>query len=106
MYFAHSHRTRKEMQRKIDVELREWHDLQIADITRLMIKEWAVDEEIVDLSPALRLPRYGEETERERVLSADEINRLWPAFGKLGYPFGDIYRMMLCTARVVARSLR
>ena len=32
--FAKNHRTSKEMQRKIDVELREWHDIQIADITR------------------------------------------------------------------------
>jgi integrase len=122
--FAHSHRTRKEMQRKIDVELLAWHDLQITDITRPMIKErlrekardggiaanrllaliskifaWAVDEEIVDSSPALRLPRYGEEKDRERVLSADEIALLWPAFDALGYPFGPLYKVMLCTAQ-------
>ena len=36
---AHSHRTRKEMQRKIDVDLKSWHDIQIADITRGDIKE-------------------------------------------------------------------
>ena len=122
--FAEHHRTRKEMQRKIDVELRDWHDLQITDITRSMIKErlrekardggiaanrllaliskifnWAVDEEIIESSPAMRLPRPGEEKDRERVLSADEINLLWPAFDALGYPFGSLYKMMLCTAQ-------
>ena len=109
--FAHSHRTRDEMQRKIDVELREWHDIPISDITRADIKErlrlkardggiaanrllaliskifsWALDEEIIESSPALRLKRPAEETERERVLSADEIKKLWPAFDQLGLP--------------------
>ena len=122
--FAHSHRTRKEMQRKIDVDLAEWRDRPIADISRGEIKEllrvkartapisanrllaliskvfsWAVDEEIIQASPAIRLPRPGEEKDRERVLSAEEIGRLWPAFAELGYPFGDLYKIMLCTAQ-------
>ena len=103
--FAKNHRTAREMQRKIDVELRGWHEVQIADITRADIKEllrlkarglergtaanrllaliskifnWAVDEEIIDASPALRLKRPAEEIERERVLSADEIRGCGP----------------------------
>ena len=114
------------MQRKIDVELRGWHDVQIADITRADIKEllrlkarglergiaanrllaliskiftWALDEEIIDASPALRLKRPAEEIERERVLSADEIKKLWPAFDAIGYPWGALYKLMLCTAQ-------
>ena len=122
--FAHSHRTRKEMQRKIDVELVAWHDRPIREITRSDIKErlrekardgriaanrllaliskifnWAVDEEIIESSPAIRLPRPGEEKDRERVLSAEEIALLWPAFTRLGYPFGDLYKIMLCTGQ-------
>ena len=124
--FAKNHRTAREMQRKIDVELRGWHDVQIADITRADIKEllrlkarglergtaanrllaliskifnWAFDEEIIDASPALRLKRPAEEIERERVLSADEIKRLWPAFEAIGYPWGPLYKLMLCTAQ-------
>ena len=60
---------------------------------------WAVDEEIIQASPAIRLPRPGEEKDRERVLRAEEIGRLWPAFAELGYPFGDLYKIMLCTAQ-------
>jgi integrase len=122
--FAHSHRTRDEMQRKFDVELKAWHDLPIDQITRGDIKEllrekarkggsasnrlraqvskffnWCVDEEIIETSPAVRLPRYGEDRARERVLSADEIKQLWPAYDVLGYPFGGLYKMMLCTAQ-------
>src|SRR5262249_15375406 len=37
--YAHSHRTKREMQRKIDVELRSWHDLQIGEIRRSDVKE-------------------------------------------------------------------
>jgi len=122
--YAHSHRTRDEMQRKINVDLAIWHDRQITDITRGDIKEllrtkarvggiaanrllaliskiftWAVDEEIIDASPAMRLPRPAKEKDRERVLSADEIGRLWPALETLGYPCGPLYQMMLCTAQ-------
>ena len=122
--YAHSHRTRDEMQRKINVDLKVWHDRQITDITRGDIKEllrmkarvggiaanrllaliskiftWAVDEEIIEASPAMRLQRPAKEKDRERFLSADEIGRLWPALDALGYPCGPLYQMMLCTAQ-------
>ena len=29
------------------------------------------------------------------MLSAEEIAVLWPAFTDSGYPFGDLYKMML-----------
>ena len=89
--FAHSHRTTGEMQRKIDVDLADWHDRQIADITRADIKEmirlkartapiaanrllslitkifnWALKEELIAGSPAMQIDRPGKETERER----------------------------------------
>ena len=123
--FAKNHRTRDEMQRKIDVELLpHWRDRPIASITRGDVKSllrekahdggyaanrllalvskiftWALDEEIIQSSPAVRLPRLCKEEERERVLSADEIRVLWGAFTELGYPFGDLYKMMLLTAQ-------
>ena len=63
------------------------------------IFNWAVKEELIEASPALQLDRPGVETERDRVLSADEIKLLWPAFDKVGYPFGHLYKMMLLTAQ-------
>jgi integrase len=123
--FAKNHRTRDEMQRKIDVELLpHWRDRPIASITRSDVKAllrekardggyaanrllalvskiftWALDEEIIQSSPTVRLPRLIKEEERERVLSADEIRILWGAFTDLGYPFGDLYKMMLLTGQ-------
>jgi integrase len=122
--FAKHHRTRREMQRKIDVDLKDWHDRPIASITRAEIKEllrekartspisanrllaiiskifsWAVDEELVEASPAVRLKRPGQEVERERNLSADEIKLVWRSFDKIGYPFGSVFKFLLVTGQ-------
>ena len=122
--FAHSHRTRDEMQRKIDVDLAEWHDRQITEITRKDIKElirvkartspiaanrllsligkifnWAVKEELIEASPAIQIDRPGQEVERERSLTADEIKIAWEAFDRLGYPWGHLFKMLLITGQ-------
>ena len=125
--YASKHRTREEMQRKINVDLAEWHDRQISDITRGDIKEllrikarsapvsanrlkaliskiftWAVKEEIIAASPALSLdPPGGTEKDRQRsrTLSADEIKIVWEAFGRLGHPFAPLFKMLLVTGQ-------
>jgi integrase len=122
--YAKDHRTRGEMQRKINVELAAWHDVQITDIRRADIKElvrvkarsapiaanrllslvskifnWALKEEYIEASPAMMIERPGKETERERSLSADEIKTAWAAFDKLGYPYGSMFKMLLVTGQ-------
>ena len=125
--YASKHRTRDEMQRKIRVDLAEWHDRQISDITRGDIKEllrvkarsapvsanrlkaliskiftWALKEEIIAASPALSLdPPGGTEKDRQRsrTLSADEIKIVWEAFGRLGHPFGPLFKMLLVSGQ-------
>ena len=122
--FAHSHRTRDEMQRKINVDLADWHDRPIAEIKRVDIKElirlkartspiaanrlvaligkifnWALKEELVESSPAIQIDRPGKETERERSLTADEIKTVWAAFDKLGYPYGSLFKFLLVTGQ-------
>ena len=113
------------MQRKLDVELLpHWGHRPISSITRAEVKAllrekarqspiaanrllaliskifaWALDEEIVAASPAVRLPRYGEEHQRERTLAAQEVAALWPAFDRLGYPFGHVFKLMLVTGQ-------
>jgi integrase len=122
--YAHSHRTRDEMQRIINHDLAEWHDRQITEITRSEVKEllrvkartapimanriksliskifsWAVKEEIIEASPAMLLDPPGQEVERERKLSADEIKKVWVGFDKLGYPFGSVFKFLLVTGQ-------
>jgi len=122
--YASEHRTRGEMQRMINSYLKDWHSRPITEITRGEIKEllrvkarralimanrlraliskifnWALKEETIESSPAMRIDRPGQESERERSLSADEIRTAWTAFDKLGYPFGTIYKMALVTGQ-------
>jgi integrase len=123
-FFAKHHRTRYEMQRELKTDLAEWHDRPIASITRADIKamlrekartapisanrlgalisnvfNWALGEEIIQASPALMLPRYGQEVERERNLTPSEIKAAWAAFERLGHPFGPLLKMLLVTGQ-------
>ena len=63
------------------------------------IFSWALDEEIIQASPAVRLKRPGEEQERERSLTDDEIKTLWPVFTTMGYPFGHGLKFLLVTGQ-------
>jgi integrase len=63
------------------------------------IFSWALDEEIIQASPAVRLKRPAEENERERSLTEEEIKALWPAFTNLGYPFGHALKFLLVTGQ-------
>lgn len=118
-------RTRAELQRKLDKDiLPEWAERPIRSITRgdirALLREkarrapvsanrllalisaifnWALDEEIIESSPASRLTRPGQETERERSLSDEEIRAIWTACDDLGYPFGPLYKLLLITGQ-------
>ena len=122
--YAHSHRSRGEMQREINRDLADWHDRPIAEIRRADIKElirlkartapiganrllaliskifaWALKEELIEASPATLIDRPGKETERERSLSAEELRTVWGAFDSIGYPFGPLFKLLLVTGQ-------
>lgn len=110
-------------------ELEKWHGKDLAEITRADIHlvldrvavergkaaviemrkhlsklfHWAVDRELIQSNPITRLDRDEIYTERERVLSMDELRRIWDACGDgdddLGYPFGPMYRMLILTGQ-------
>jgi integrase len=118
-------RTKDEMQRMINVDLLPvWGAKPLASITRADVKAlirekartapiaanrllslvskiftWALDEEIIQASPAVRLKRPGEEQERERSLTDDEIKILWGVFTAMGYPFGHGLKFLLVTGQ-------
>jgi integrase len=60
---------------------------------------WALQRGIVDATPVALVEMPGEETRRERVLSVAEIQRLWPQFHSLAYPFGSFFKMVLATGQ-------
>ena len=49
------------------------------------VMNWAVDEDRAKFNPAARLKKVGQERRRERVLTNDELKRLWT---ELGRPLG------------------
>lgn len=61
---------------------------------------WAADRGHIPASPlaGMRRPELAY-TPRERVLSMDELNRVWAAAGEAAYPFGDMVRLIMLTGQ-------
>jgi len=61
---------------------------------------WAADRGHIPASPmsGMRRPELGY-VARERVLSMDELRRVWAAAKVLGYPFGDAVRLIMLTGQ-------
>jgi integrase len=60
---------------------------------------WSVERGIIDSSPCEKLRPPGKENRRDRILSDDEVRRVWIASISLGYPFGPIVRLLLLTGQ-------
>lgn len=60
---------------------------------------WCLERDIVEVNPVMGVKPPSIEVTRERVLTDEEITRLVSACGRLGYPFGDLFLMMLLTAQ-------
>jgi integrase len=57
--------------------------------------EWCVERQIIELSPCTGVKAPSPEQSRDRTLSDDEIRAGWKAFDAVGYPFGDLAKMLL-----------
>ncbi|WP_095012527.1 tyrosine-type recombinase/integrase [Tsuneonella mangrovi] len=109
-------------------EVKKWHGKELAQIARADIHllldrvavgrgkaaaiemrkhlsklfHWAVDRQLISSNPITRLDRDEVYVERDRVLSLDELRRVWDACGDekgedMCYPFGPLYRMIILT---------
>lgn len=56
---------------------------------------WCVEEEIIELNPAEKIRKPAKENERDRFHSLDELREIWAAAGTLGYPFEQLYRLLI-----------
>ncbi len=63
------------------------------------IYNWAIQNDILEASPCHLLPRPAEERQRDRVLSEDEIKRLWEAFDKEDSSIAATFKVRLITAQ-------
>ena len=56
---------------------------------------WAMRRGLIENTPAALVERPGEETRRERTLTADELRAIWPETAKLGAPVGQFFRIVM-----------
>jgi integrase len=58
---------------------------------------WSVGRSIIDVNPLANVDRPGSETKRERVLTDGELVAIWNAAADAGYPYGDIFKLLILT---------
>lgn len=70
-------------------------------VTALLSKvfTFALDDELIEASPAVRIPRPAPERQRDRVLREDELRVLWAHFGALDPEMGAYFKLRLITAQ-------
>jgi integrase len=64
-----------------------------------VIFRFAMSRDWIETSPADGVTKTASETERDRVLSMDEIERLWRAAELMGYPFRQFVQVLLLTGQ-------
>ena len=60
---------------------------------------FALDRDLVESSPAVRIPRPAVEQSRDRVLTEDELRTLWKEFEALDATMAAFYKLRLVTAQ-------
>jgi integrase len=56
---------------------------------------WCVEEGLVEANPAAKIRKPARENVRERFHSLEELKEIWAAAGTLGYPFAQLYRLLI-----------
>lgn len=59
--------------------------------------QWAAGVDLVESNPIAAMPKPGGETPRDRVLADGELAAVWRACDDLGWPFGQIVRLLILT---------
>lgn len=60
---------------------------------------WAIERDVIDVSPVTGVKPMAKETPRDRVLSDDELRWFWKACDDLGQPWGPFGRLLLLTGQ-------
>ena len=67
---------------------------------------FALDQDLIEANPAVRMARPGAEQARARVLSEDEVRALWQSFDDLPPEMAAFYKLRLVTAQRGKKSRR
>ncbi len=117
-------KSKGELERKLKVDLVDWHSRPIGDIKGREIRElvrekaqtspvsanrllsfikrvfrWAAGQDYIDTDPAAGVDKPGRETARDRYLSDDEVRLFWKASERVAEPLGRMVRVMLVTGQ-------
>jgi integrase len=60
---------------------------------------WCLARDVISVSPCTLVEPPAPERSRERILTDDEIRRLWKATDVEGWPFGPLVKMLLLTGQ-------
>lgn len=60
---------------------------------------WCVERGELSISPSAGLKPPAPTFSRDRVLTSDEVARIWSAAGSMGYPFGPLIQLLLLTGQ-------
>ena len=60
---------------------------------------WAVERGIITASPCEGVKAPSAERSRDRVLSDDELRRVWTACDAVGWPFGPLVHLLILTGQ-------
>lgn len=60
---------------------------------------WCVARDLIGASPCAGIAPPVAEQARDRVLTDDELRAFWKATGQMGYPFGNMFRLLLLTGQ-------
>ena len=60
---------------------------------------WSVERGLIDVSPCDGVKPPAVNKSRDRVLSDDELRRIWRACDRLAYPFGPLVKLLIITAQ-------
>src|SRR5262245_22515740 len=60
---------------------------------------WAVSRDIIAASPCAGVKPPSAEQSRDRVMSDDELRLVWKAADEIGFPFGSIIKLLICTGQ-------
>lgn len=60
---------------------------------------WCSERDIIGTNPCSNIKRPTKLNSRDRVLSSDELSRIWMAATEAKYPFGSIVQLLILTAQ-------
>lgn len=61
--------------------------------------KWCAERGYIETSPAIYIAKPAKENPRDRVLSDDELYKIWVQTEKMGYPFGNILQILILTGQ-------